>query len=1494
VTACLTNGGGGSSGVTSSALDAYASGGGVYVTGTFTMHNGTISGNTASSDSGTAYGGGVYVNNNGTFTMHNGEIFGNTASGSSYGGGVYVYYYNSSSYGTFRIVNGTVYGSEDSVDTSLKNTAANGAALYSNSINASQHGRFDGTDGAWNSVGTLSTFDNTFLVIDGELQSGDIRTVTFNANNGTPAPAQQIITYGGKAAEPAAMTRAGYTFAGWYKESNFTNQWDFATDTVNSHRYLYAKWIYTVTYDLNGGIGTTPAVQTVNAGTYNVTLAASAGITRGAYTFAGWNTKADGTGTNYDANAAVNLYNGSITLYARWTSTVTYDLNGATSGTTPAAQTVNAGASVTLASGSYIYRDTYTFDGWNTEADGTGSNYYSYTPTGNITLYARWIYVVNFSANGGSGWVSSVNVQPGSGITLPSGDGLTRTGYAFTGWNTEADGTGTDYTPGEPYTPTAITTLYAQWIAAYTVTFNANSGTPAPAQQAVLNGGKAAEPAAMTRGAYSFAGWYKESGFTNQWDFAADTVIGSITLYARWTSTVTYNINGATSEATPAAQTVNAGVSVTLAASTGITKTNYTFGGWNTSADGTGTNYSAGSSYTPAGNITLYAKWIYAVTFNANGGSGTVPDSVAVFPGSGIILPSGDGLSKSGNLFGGWNTNSAGTGTNYNVGTSYTPTGTITLYAKWNTDPNPNINITITNTAEWNAAVNRTKNASGNYTFIIDGSFSISPSANNTFGSGVTVTLTTAYSTARTITLNNNGNLLRIGSNQTVIISSSNLTLQGRDGNSGSLVDIDGGILKLYGGTISGNTANVSGGGVFVYNGTFTMEGGTISGNTANRNGGGVYVYSGTFTMNGGTIYNNTATTSGNYSSNGGGVYVNGNGAFTMNGGTIYNNTSSSTSPYSSSYGGGVSVSVNGAFTMNGGTIYGNDVYDASNSDSFRGYGGGVYVNDQGTFTMSSGTISFNQIFSGWLGEGGGGGVYVASNGTFTMEGGNISSNRAVRGHGGGVSNLGTFTMEGGIISGNTTTRYTFSTAVGGLGGGVYAPRTFTMSGGTIYGTGEGANSNIAEDNGAALYGRGTYNDGTNILPHTDGNSSYTNNTIIGRQNVVTVTFNANGGTGAPAAQTITNGSGITLPDGDGLTRTGYTFVDWNTNANGTGTNYSAGSSYTPAGNSTLYARWTSTVTFNANNATSGSAPAAQTVSSGSAITLPSGGGLSKSGCTFGGWNINANGTGTNYSADSSYTPAGNITLYARWLNGTETDPFPLTANTWADGSITSTASGSAVWYSFNVTSGTTYYVWWNDQKQGNSTKTLDVSVSAKYSSGTSIFTSVDSGWASARSFTANTTGMVKIKVEPYSSGNTGTFTVAYTTSSTRPWAPELGAESNPILLTANTWADGSITSTASGTAVWYSFNVTSGTTYYVWWNGGYSGYGNGTKTLDIKASAYYSNGTAIFTGINQGWTSPRSFTANTSGTVKIKVEPFSSGSTGTFAVAYRTTNTRP
>ena len=128
------------------------------------MSGGKISGNKAGS------GGGVYIQYNGTFTMLGGEISGNTAfdttsyDADSYGGGgVYVrhYIYGGVEDGIFRIVSGTVYGSE--ADTDLRNTALNGATLAGNGT--AQRGVLSGS--TFLPYGNLATTDTTIKVLNG-------------------------------------------------------------------------------------------------------------------------------------------------------------------------------------------------------------------------------------------------------------------------------------------------------------------------------------------------------------------------------------------------------------------------------------------------------------------------------------------------------------------------------------------------------------------------------------------------------------------------------------------------------------------------------------------------------------------------------------------------------------------------------------------------------------------------------------------------------------------------------------------------------------------------------------------------------------------------------------------------------------------------------------------------------------------------------------------------------------------------------------------------------------------------------------------------------------------------------------------------------------------------------------------------------------------------------------------------------------------------------
>jgi hypothetical protein len=129
--------------------------------GTFTMNGGTISGNT------TTDGGGVYVGVYGTFTMKGGEISDNTAS--TNGGGVYVDGSNYSACGTFHIVTGTIYGSNEAVG--LQNTANQGGAALYVTYGEAQIGTFDADGTEWYpQTPDLATTDDTIRVRNGETQ----------------------------------------------------------------------------------------------------------------------------------------------------------------------------------------------------------------------------------------------------------------------------------------------------------------------------------------------------------------------------------------------------------------------------------------------------------------------------------------------------------------------------------------------------------------------------------------------------------------------------------------------------------------------------------------------------------------------------------------------------------------------------------------------------------------------------------------------------------------------------------------------------------------------------------------------------------------------------------------------------------------------------------------------------------------------------------------------------------------------------------------------------------------------------------------------------------------------------------------------------------------------------------------------------------------------------------------------------------------------------
>ena len=323
---------------------------------------------------------------------------------------------------------------------------------------------------------------------------------------------------------------------------------------------------------------------------------------------------------------------------------VTYDSNGATSGTVPADNTEYAsGATVTAKSHGNLAKTGYTFIGWNTQADGKGTAYQSgetFIITRRTTLYAQWqanTYKVSFNANGGDGTMSDQDFTYDEAKKALSKNTFTRTGYTFNGWNTQANGQGTTYTDQQSVNNlttenNATITLYAQWkIQTFTVTFNSNGGAGTMTSQTfTYNQAQTLTANAFTRTGYTFNGWNTQANgqgatYTDQQSVTLTTA--GLTLYAQWkanTYTVKFDGNGSDSGSMNN-QSFTYGQSQSLTANA-FTRANYTFKNWNTKADGSGKNYTDKQSVSNLTSengaiITLYAQWTptYTITWLANG-----------------------------------------------------------------------------------------------------------------------------------------------------------------------------------------------------------------------------------------------------------------------------------------------------------------------------------------------------------------------------------------------------------------------------------------------------------------------------------------------------------------------------------------------------------------------------------------------------------------------------------------------------------------------------------------------------------------------------------------------------------------------------------------------------------------------------------------------------------------------------------------------------------
>ena len=414
-----------------------------------------------------------------------------------------------------------------------------------------------------------------------------------------------------------------------YNVSGYKNQTKYFNETIGIISTKPTGKSFIVTYNANGG--------TVSSSSKTVSQ-----------TFTNWNTAANGSGTAYNAGATYST-NASVTLYAQY-------------------------ANPSIGSLPTPTRSGYAFDDWYTSANGGTKITDSTKVTENTTVYAHWkanAYTVSYNVNGGTGSIASQTKTHDTNLTLtttkPTGKSFTvsynanggnvsssskTVSQTFTSWNTAANGNGTTYNAGATYSANANVTLYAQYA-------NPSIGSlPTP-----------------TRSGYTFDGWYTAANGGTKIT-ASTKVTANTTVYAHWKAnayTVSYNSNGGSNAPASQAKTHDVNLTLSTAKPTGKSFTvsynanggnvssssktvSQTFTSWNTAANGNGTTYNAGATYSANANVTLYAQY-------ANPSIGSLPTPT-----------------RSGYAFDGWYTAATG-GTKITDSTKVT--ANTTVYAHW-------------------------------------------------------------------------------------------------------------------------------------------------------------------------------------------------------------------------------------------------------------------------------------------------------------------------------------------------------------------------------------------------------------------------------------------------------------------------------------------------------------------------------------------------------------------------------------------------------------------------------------------------------------------------------------------------------------------------------------------------------------------------------------------------------------------------------------------
>lgn len=976
-----------------------------------------------------------------------------------------------------------------------------------------------------------------------------------------------------------------------------------------------------------------------------------------------------------------------------WNYSLAVDPKGGTwNGTTSATLMENLEAGQTAAIADPV-RTGYTFTSWTAGADNKGTfnsttKKYTVAPDSKDTLTANWranTYKVAFNGNGATGGTMAAQSMTYNAKAALTTNTLTRTGYDFAGWNTSANGKGTAYADGATVTNLSATdgttvTLYAQWKAhTYSITYTMNGGTGAssnPTSYTIESADIAL--AAPTRTGYMFAGWTGSNGTTAQTSVTiAKGSSGDKTYSANWTAntntkytvihqqeqldgtyttvatenltgttdtTVTPAVKGYTGFTSPATQSLTIKGDGTASITYKYTRNSYTitrqyrlqnadgtYGSY-TQIDSKSYKYGASvAAWSRASDTTYKAASIAAYTVQAKNDTLSVNVDRNTSTNNKIQyrLQNADGS------YGSYTTGWSGT---LRYGESHT----------WSRSADTTYKAAI-GTVSYNGGTVSVNVDRNSYTLTYNGNGGTTPTAKTALYGAAWGTLSTptrtGYTFAGWFTAASGGTQVTAttacAGNQTVYahwtINSYTLTY---NANGGSVTPAS---AKLNYGAAYGTLPTPTRTG-YTFGGWYTAaSGGTAVSSTTTIGAGNVTIYA-HWTANNYTVTyedwfvdasNNrkvklgaktaskamdstvsgsdqgTDTTKGKYYANY--VYKSPTSAkVTTSGATVYRYFWAWTD---------LNIYYADGSAQNGGTVAfsvdGTNYTDVTNeTNTVQPYGTTYYIKNirpknsyetldrAQNLTLSNGVYTYTPTAAGttmsiWM-------KYI----TYPIS----------------------YTLNGGSVSGNPTA-YNYSTAAITL-------KNPTRTGYTFAGW-TGSNGTTASTT-------------VTIAQHSTGNKTYTANW---KANSYTIAFNGNGSTGGSTANESMTFDTAKALTANGFSRTGYTFKNWNTKADGSGTSYANSASVknlATSGTITLYAQWTLntyTISYNLNGGTvSSSNPTSYNVTS-TAITLNN---PTRTGYTFAGW-TGSNGTTAQTSVTIAKGSTGNKSYTANWKANTNT-----------------------------------------------------------------------------------------------------------------------------------------------------------------------------------------------------------------------------------------------